>query len=243
MNKIKHNINITLVCFNTVGLTTYCHYQTTTTSSLTFLAPFFLGLINLPVKSIHLRSLYCIVSALSLIAVFLPFTLISVLITSFALGISLALGYELTNQIQSYYSEMAVRLYEASLNLSIALGVVLSSMSSFLELTPISAKLLVLVTTLGNFYLVTSRDSEKVGVEERIRSKVSFSLVPFYMQTWTYSIGYSIGVYLNTFEILSPQKHGKYMVISLLILIEILTYKNEVKLICELLRAALVYHF
>jgi hypothetical protein len=33
------------------------------------------------------------------------------------------------------------------------------------------------------------------------------------------------------------------MVVSLLILIEMLTYKNEVKMICELLRAVLIYHF
>lgn len=63
------------------------------------------------------------------------------------------------------------------------------------------------------------------------------------MQAWTYGIGYSIGIYLNTFELLSSQKHGKYMVVSLLILIEMLTYKNEVKMICELLRAVLIYHF
>lgn len=67
--------------------------------------------------------------------------------------------------------------------------------------------------------------------------------MPFYMETWTYSIGYAIGVYLNTFGILSPSKHAKYLVIGLLILIEVLTYKEEVKMVSELVRAVLVYHF
>lgn len=156
MNKIKHHINITLVCLNTVGLTAYCQYQSSATSPFTFLPPFFFGLVTLPAKTSLLRSLYCSVSVLALISIFLPFAFVSGMAASLALGISIALGYELTNQIQPYHSEMTVRLYEASLNISIALGVFLSTVGVWVGFSLISAKLFVLMTTLGNFYLSTS---------------------------------------------------------------------------------------
>lgn len=102
MNKITHHLNIGLLCLNVIGLTAYCTFRKPNESSLTFLAPFLLSLIAPSNNPTTLRALYCLIAALALTSVFISNKLISVLSASIALGISLNIGYELTNHIQSY---------------------------------------------------------------------------------------------------------------------------------------------
>lgn len=161
MNKISHHLNITLVCVNTLGLTAYCTFRPIGATSLTFLPPFLLALAPTPNNPTLIRALYCLISILALASAFLPNQSISVLAASVALGLSLNLGYMLTNQIQPFQNLLTVRLYEGALNLSIALGVLLSKLGTIGEFTAKSAKLLVLTTTLANFYLPTSSEREK----------------------------------------------------------------------------------
>lgn len=102
MNKINHHINIILVCSNTIGLTTYCYYHTQPHSSYTFFFPFFLSILKLPIKPSIVRILYCLVSLMALLAVFLPYPNLTLIIAGTSLGLAINLGYELTNQIQHY---------------------------------------------------------------------------------------------------------------------------------------------
>lgn len=100
MKQITHHINIILICLNVLGLTTFCHFQSENDFSLTFLFPFFFALLWPSSNPLILRSLFCIVALLSLVAVFIPYKFISILIASCSLGLALNIGYQLTNQIQ-----------------------------------------------------------------------------------------------------------------------------------------------
>lgn len=67
-----------------------------------------------------------------------------------------------------------------------------------------------------------------------------------FCKTWIYALGYSIGIYLNIFEIFSVimvTKYIKYLIIALFILIETLTYQELIKLFCMFMRALLVFHY
>jgi hypothetical protein len=67
-----------------------------------------------------------------------------------------------------------------------------------------------------------------------------------FCKTWIYALGYSAGIYLNIFEIFSVvmvTKYIKYLIIALFILLETLTYRELIKLICMFMRALLVFHY
>jgi hypothetical protein len=243
MSKFHHHINISLLCANVVGLTTYCHLEGDRSTSLTFILPFLVSFLPLPNHPYVIRSHYCLIALLSLCTVFVNMPLLSILLANVSLGLSLNLGYHLTNQIQYFADDLTVRLYEGSINLSLALGVILSAMAQLFGLTVLASKLLVLITTLANFYLPILAPVFRPMESQSIKNKAAFALVPFYMQEWTYAVGYAIGIGLNTFELLVPQKYGKYFIISGLVLLEMLTYKSEIKLITELMRATMIYHF
>ena len=123
---------------------------------------------------------------------------------------------------------------------------VLSAVGNTAGLSLVSGKLFVLITTLGNFYLPIDEfhsPQRRQPKEREIESKLVYSLGPLYLKDCSYAIGYAVGIYLNTFRIFAPNKHTKYFIVCLLLLIELLTYKWVIKLISELLRAVLVYHF
>lgn len=122
----------------------------------------------------------------------------------------------------------------------------MSAFNTWVHLTSISAKLLILITTLANFYLPIPefQSSHRTGIKDRqIESKMAYSLSPFYIREWSYAIGYAIGIYINTFKISATNKHIKYLFVGLLLMIEALTYKTEIKLVSELLRGIFIYHF
>ena len=155
MTNIYQHINIILICSNIVGLTFFCHFASDRDTSLPFLLPFLIAFAPLTKHSYMIRGLYCVIAVLSILSVFVSHTLASVLIASCSLGLSLNLGYYLTNQIRFFSSELVVRIYEGAISLSIASGILLSTGASSLNFSLISGKILVLVTTVANFYLPT----------------------------------------------------------------------------------------
>jgi hypothetical protein len=176
--------------------------------------------------------MYCLVALLAVVAVFIESTVPSMMLASCSLGLTLSLGYLQINRIQLVNDEIQTKIYEGAINMSLAIGVLISTVNHYIHFSIMSAKLMVLVATLANFYLpVSEYYSENKIKEKKINSKLAFTFSPFYLKEWTYSIGYAIGIYLNTFKILAPNKYGKYLVVGLLLLIEMLTYKMEIKLI------------
>ena len=181
MNQISDHINIVLICSSITGLTTFIHLSGSEDTSLTFLLPFLLTFIPIPNHHLIIRSLYCIVATLSLICVFLPYIFVSSLVASFSLGLMFRLGYHLTNQLFEFNDKQTTKIYEGAMNISMSIGVLLSIFANFMKLTLVTAKLLVLVSTLGNFYLISIIRGEKSSKNEVLKSKVAFSLVPIYM--------------------------------------------------------------
>ena len=156
---------------------------------------------------------------------------------------ALTLGYHITNQIQHFEDEQTVKIYEGALNLAITIGVVCSVIAGIFNLSIVAVKAFILVTTVANLYLPRMAPIYRFMKPEPIRNKAGYAMMPFYIHQQAYAIGYAIGIYLNIFNILTVTKKAKYVVVSGLVLLEMMTYKQSIVLISEFLRAVLIFHF
>lgn len=139
---------------------------------------------------------------------------------------SLTLGYHITNQMQHFNDEKTVKMYEGAMNLSITIGVVFSLIASIFEFSMVAVKIFILMTTVANLYLPRMAPIYRFMHIEPIKNKAGYALVPFYIHQHVYAIGYAIGIYFNIFGILNVTKQAKYLVVSGLVLLEMLTYKK-----------------
>jgi len=226
MKQIKVHINLFLLCLNIVGLTTYCHLAIDRETSLSFLPPFFLAFLPIEKNPNLIRVLYCVISLLSIGAVFIDHNLVSVLTASCALGLALTLGYHLANQMQHFSDEQTVKIYEGALNLAICIGVVFSVIATLFTISMVAVKAFILITTVANLYLPRMAPIYRFMKLEPIRNKAGYAMMPFYIHQQAYAIGYAIGIYLNIFDIFTFTKHAKYLVVSGLVLLEMMTYKQ-----------------
>lgn len=117
-----------------------------------------------------------------------------------------------------------VRKYEGAINLSVSLGMLLGTLGSYFNISILSVKILVIMMTTTNIYIPVTVPVYRLK-DQPIQNKAAFTLIPFYMQQWYYALGYAIGVYLTTYKVFYLSKHLKYIIVSGLILIEMLTFK------------------
>ena len=71
------------------------------------------------------RSIYLTIFILSLISIFIEQNELQMILTSFGLGLSINLGYNLINQIYYFVDRSVVKIYEGAINISITIGVII----------------------------------------------------------------------------------------------------------------------
>ena len=99
MDKISQHINIILLCLNATGLSAFCHHYIHEQLPLALLPPFLLAFLPINRYYYLLRSIYCLLAALALTAVFIPEQPVAAILMSVSLGLALSVGYHQTNRM------------------------------------------------------------------------------------------------------------------------------------------------
>lgn len=98
------------------------------------------------------------IATFAIIATFINHQKIDLIITSINFSLVVNLGYALINRCQD---EMKMKIYEAILNISLTLAVMISLFFNHIEISRITSKIFILVTTLPNFFLSLPDVQEK----------------------------------------------------------------------------------
>ena len=114
------------------------------------------------------------------------------------------------------------------MNLAITIGVICSAIATIFNFSMVAVKAFILMTTVANIYLPRMSPIYRFMPSEQISNKAGYALMPFYIHELYYAIGYAIGIYLNIFGILTVTKKAKYLVVSGLVLLEMMTYKQSI---------------
>ena len=222
MNRINQHVNIIVVCMGLVGTTMFITKHMHKYPLYYFLS-FIIGFLPLENCLKTPRPFHCIIGLLSTLSVFIKSETISMAVASLALSLSLNLGYNLVNGVND---ELYHRIYQGSLNLSLSLGIILAELASIFSFDEITLNLAVLVFTLPHFYLPYYEQALRSTKREKVYNKATYIMIPLYFGGWVYSLGFTIGVYIATFSLGFMTKYIKCLLISLLLLIQILTYKD-----------------
>lgn len=241
MNRIFNHINLLIVCSNIIGLGTYIYARIIQDQQYAYLLIVFIISISSFQKYVKpIKAHFCIIALLSVSSVYIKQQKVDLFILSSTFALSTNLGYMLINKANEQYKN---RIYESLINLAFSLSVFFSLFCRYLDMSLVTLKVIVLITTLPNFFLALPESSQnsylfeedenrpsayevKNIVSNNIPNKLVYYMNPIFCESWIYATGYSIGIYLNFFEIIQnliKTKYVKYAIVALFILIQNLT--------------------
>lgn len=161
------------------------------------------------------------VSLLSLAASFMVIPWVADFFSACALGLAMNVGYRINSTHAPYF-----------INCCLAFGIILGSVTSAHLIKYETARdMAILVCTLPNLFMAQDTTQKK-------ENSTLWFFSPFYDRSMTYAIGFIAGIFL---PLSSINKHTRFLIISLVLLMTIFVEGSIYQDILSLLRGFFIY--